>query len=398
MSQNALEENHVSLIQYFFYAVLAIAVIRLSTWIFLSLNYNLRHRVRTGGFYPKISVVVPAYNEEITIRSCIQSLLDLNYPNYEIILVDDGSTDKTLEEAKKFEKSGVKVIHQENQGKANALNNGIRLSKGEIVITVDADTKLHKDSLKKIADRFATNHQLGAVAGNVKVNPAPGLLNRLQATEYTTGINLTRKAQSTLGCVLVVPGPVAALKKEAVERAGLFSEDTFAEDFDITVGILKNGYRVEYEDGVIAYTDAPKNLEDLMKQRRRWYRGIIQVLAKHRDLYLRREYGVLGLFGMPNLWFDLISPILNTALVLLALFTGFLAGGSYISIIGLAIYFCVEAAVGIFAISLDPMPKIREFVTVPILLFYNVFLDGLRMMAFTEEMVNTVMKWEKPRR
>ena len=388
----------MSLIQYFFYAVLAIAVIRLSTWLFLSLYYNLRHSLRTSGYYPKISVVVPAYNEEITIRDCIQSLLDLDYPNYEIILVDDGSTDKTLEEARKFENSGVIVKHQENQGKANALNNGIRSSKGEIVVTVDADTKLHKNSLKKIADRFATNNKLGAVAGNIKVNPAPGLLNRLQATEYTTGINLRRKAQSTLGCVLVVPGPVAALKKEAVERAGLFSEDTFAEDFDITVGILKNGYRVEYEDGVIAYTDAPKNLEDLMKQRRRWYRGTMQVLAKYRNLYLRREYGVLGLFGIPNLWFDLISPILNIALVLLALFTGFLAGESYISIIGLAIYFGVESTVGIFAIGLDPMPKIREFVTVPILLFYNVFLDGLRMMAFTEEMVNNVMKWEKPRR
>ena len=388
----------MSLIQYFFYAVLAIAVIRLSTWLLLSLYYNLRHRARTLSVYPKISVVVPAFNEEITIRSCIRSLLDLNYPDYEIILVDDGSTDKTYEEAKKFESSKVSVIHQENQGKANALNNGIDLSKGEIVVTVDADTKLHRDSLRKIAERFASNRQLGAVAGNVKVNPAPGLLNRLQAAEYTTGINLVRKAQSTLGCVLVVPGPIAALKREAVERAGLFSEDTFAEDFDITMKILKKGYRVEYEDGAIAYTDAPKNLEDLMKQRRRWYRGMMQVLDKHRELYLKREYGVLGLFGMPNLWFDLTAPILNTALVLLALFTGFLVGGSYISILGLAIYFGVESAVGILAISLDPTPKMKEFVAVPILLFYNVFLDGVRMMSFAEEMVNIVMKWEKPRR
>lgn len=388
----------MSLIQYFFYAVLAIAVIRLSTWLLLSLYYNLRHRVGTISVYPKISVVVPAFNEEITITSCIRSLLDLDYPCYEIILVDDGSTDKTYEHAKKFESSKVRVIHQENQGKANALNNGIHLSEGEIVVAVDADTKLHRDALKKIAERFASNSQLGAVAGNVKVNPAPGLLNRLQAAEYTTGINLKRKAQSTLGCVLVVPGPIAAIKKEAVEHAGLFSEDTFAEDFDITMKILKKGYPVEYEDGAIAYTDAPKNLEDLMKQRRRWYRGMMQVLDKHRELYLKPEYGVLGLFGMPNLWFDLTAPILNTALVLLALFTGFLVGGSYITILGLAVYFGVESAVGILAISLDPTPKIREVIAVPILLFYNVFLDGVRMMSFAEEMVNIVMKWEKPRR
>lgn len=274
----------MSLILCFFYAVLAIAVFRLSTWLFLSLSYNLRDRVEASRFSPNISIIVPAYNEEVTIKSCIQSLLELDYPDYEIIVVDDGSTDKTFEEAKKFEGSGVKVIHQENQGKANALNYGIHLSKGEIVVAVDADTKLHRESLKKIANRFVANNRLGAVAGNVKVDPVQGLSNILQATEYTTGINLIRKAQSMLGCVMVVPGPIAALKKEAVERVGFFSDDTFAEDFDVTMEILKKGYQVEYEDGAISYTDAPKNLEDLMKQRRRWYRGIIQVLDKHRDI------------------------------------------------------------------------------------------------------------------
>lgn len=115
-------------------------------------------------------------------------------------------------------------------------------------------------------------------------------------------------------------------------------------------------------------------------------------------MYLRRRYGVLGLLGVPNLWFDMTSPILNTALVLLALFTGFLAEESFISLTGLAIYLSVESVVRIFAIIRDPIPKMRELVAVPILLFYNVFLDGIRMMAFAEEMVNIVMRWEKPRR
>lgn len=388
----------MSVVHYFFFAVLAIAVVRLLTRLFLSLGYNLKGEVEASGFYPKISIVVPAYNEEVTIKSCIQSVLDLDYPDYEVIVVDDGSTDKTLEEAKKFEISGVRVIHQENKGKANALNKGILLSKGEIVVTVDADTQLHRDSLKKIADRFAANQHLGAVAGNVKVNPAPGLLNAVQATEYTTGINLIRKAQSMLGCVTVVPGPIAALKKEAVEQSGLFSDDTFAEDFDITMKVLKKGYQVEYEDAAIAYTDAPKNLEDLMKQRRRWYRGMIQVLDKHRDMYLRRRYGSSGIFGVPNLWFDIMSPILNTALILLALFTGFLIAGSSMSLIGLVLYLGVESAVGMFAVSLDPVPRLREFFAIPLLLFYNVFLDGVRMMALAEEVVGIIMRWEKPRR
>lgn len=388
----------MNLIQLLFYAVLAIAVARLLTWLMLSLSYTLRRRSGDKSLSPKITVVVPAFNEEITIKNCIQSLLDLDYHDYEIILVDDGSTDRTLEEVRKVQGPRVSVIHQENQGKAKALNNGILSSKGEIVVTVDADTKLHKDSLRRIANRFAANHRLGAVAGNVKVNPTSGPLNMLQATEYTTGINLIRKAQSALGCVLVVPGPIAALKREAVECVGMFTDDTFAEDFDITMRVLKEGYQVEYEDGAVAYTDAPKNLEDLMKQRRRWYRGMMQVLDKHRDMYLRREYGISGVFGVPNLWFDITSPILNTMLILLALFTGFLVGESFLSIVGLAVYFGIELIVGIYAISLDPIPRIREYVTLPILLFYNVFLDGIRMMAFAEELVSIVMKWEKPKR
>ena len=387
----------MSLILYFFYGILIIAIFRLDTWIILALAYNLKGSVQHIGSFPLISLIVPAFNEEITIKKSIQSLIELDYPNYEIIVIDDGSTDKTLEEAKKFETSRVKVIHQRNQGKANALNTGTKNSKGEIIITVDADTTLKKDSLKKISARFAKNSQIGAIAGNVKVIPENSLLNIIQGTEYTIGINLIRKAQSMLGCVMIVPGPIAALKREAIEKAGFFSDDTFAEDFDITMKILKQGYKVEYEDKAISYTDAPKNLEDFMKQRRRWYRGMLQVLDKHRNLYLSKKHGLFGMFGVPNLWFDTISPILNLALILFALLTGFLIGES-ISILGLVVFFGVQLAVGIFAVSLDPQPKLRDFLGLPLLIFYNVFLDGIRLMAFTEETINVFMKWEKPKR
>ena len=392
-----LELKNVSLILYLFYGILIITSFRLGTWIIFALGYNLKGNSKNINSFPLISLIVPAFNEEKTIENSIQSLLELDYPNYEIIMVDDGSTDKTFAQAKKFENSKLRLVHQKNQGKANALNNGIKNSKGEIIVTVDADTILNKDSLRKIAARFAQNNNVGAVAGNVKVVPEKSLLNIIQGAEYTIGINLIRKAQSMLGCVMIVPGPIAALKRDAIEKAGFFSDDTFAEDFDITMKILKQGYKVEYEDKAISYTDAPKNIEDLMKQRRRWYRGLLQVLDKHRNLYFNVKHGFFGTFGVPNLWFDAISPILNVALILFALLAG-LFGSASSSILGLAIIFLVQLVIGIFAVVLDPQPKLRDFLAIPLQIFYNVFLEGIKLMSFTEETINVFMKWEKPER
>ena len=393
-----IEYLSYNLITYLFYAILTLTVFRLLIKVLLSGVYNLTKKRREAKVYPKVSIIIPAYNEEKTIRGCLQSILNQDYPRYEVVVVDDGSTDNTLKEAEKLESLGVKVIHQENRGKANALNNGIKNSNGEIIITVDADTRLQRETLKKLCSRFMIDFNLGAVAGNIKVNPAPGILNALQAMEYTTGINLTRKAESMLKCVMIVPGPIAALRREAIEKAGLFSDDTFAEDFDITMKTLEEGYKVEFEDEAIAYTDAPKNLEDLLKQRRRWYRGMLQVLDKHRGVYLRPRYGLLGVLGVPNFWFEAFSPIINIALILLAFFMILLVGRPMVSLFGLLWYFCVTLIVGAFAISLDPKPTMREYLALPLLLFYNVFLDGVRMMALVEEIVSIAMRWEKPRR
>jgi cellulose synthase/poly-beta-1,6-N-acetylglucosamine synthase-like glycosyltransferase len=346
--------------------------------------------------FPRISIIVPAYNEAKTIRSCVQSLQKLNYSNYEILVVDDGSTDGTCEEISNS--SNVKIIRQKNQGKPRALNNGIKACTGEIVVTVDADTIIDKYALGKIAERFSSNKRLGAVAGNVKVNPEQRIMNAVQSAEYATGINLVRKGQSVLGCVMIVPGPIAALKKEAVEQVGLFSDDTFAEDFDITVKILKGGYRVEYEERSLAYTDAPKSTEDLVKQRRRWYRGMMQVLDKHKNMYMNPRYGVSGVFGIPNLWFDAFSPFLNIGFLLCTVLIWTLTSNFYSSISGVIIFLSVALAMGVAGLSLEPKPEKRNYLVLPILLFYNVFLDGIRIMSLVEDMINIIMEWEKPKR
>jgi len=386
----------MSAILYLFYALMIISTLKLLSQVVLSLAYNLKRKSREPRVLPKISLIVPAYNEAKTIRSCIQSLQALNYPKYDVTVVDDGSTDNTFEEASQC--TGVDVIRQTNQGKPRALNNGIRSSTGEIIVTVDADTTIDKNALGKIAERFASDERLGAVAGNVKVNPEPKIMNAVQSAEYATGINLVRKGQSVLGCVMIVPGPIAALKREAVEKVGYFSDDTFAEDFDITVKILKSGYRVEYEERSLAYTDAPKSIEDLIKQRRRWYRGMTQVLDKHKDMYLNRKYGLPGVFGIPNLWFDAFSPFLNVAFLLITMVTWLLTGGFSSSLGGVVIFLVAALAMGVVGLSLEPKPEKRNYLVLPLLMFYNVFLDGIRIMSLVEDMINIIMEWEKPKR
>ena len=383
-------------ILYLFYALLIITTLKLLSQLFLSIAYNIKRKNRKLQNPPSISIIVPAYNEAKTIRSCIRSLQTLNYPNYDITVIDDGSTDNTFEEASQCK--GIKLIKQENQGKPSALNNGIRSSTGEIVVTVDADTTIDKEALGAIAERFASNNKLGAVAGNVKVRSEPKVMNTIQSAEYALGINLIRKGQSVLGCVMIVPGPIAALKREAIEKVGNFSDDTFAEDFDITVKVLKSGYRVEYEERSLAYTDAPKNIEDLIKQRRRWYRGMMQVLDKYKYMYMNPKYGFSGIFGIPNLWFDAFQPFLNIGFLLFTLLTWILTGDFYSSLSGIIIFLFVSLAMGVVGLSIEPKREKRNYLALPLLLFYNTFLDGIRIMSIVEDMINIIMEWEKPKR
>lgn len=386
----------MSIILYLFYAILTIAYVRQFLRLLLSLSYNFKRKRNQPVVYPKISIIVPAYNEEKTICACLQSLKNLDYPNYEVVVVDDGSTDRTFEVASQF--GTAKVIRQKNMGKPNALNNGVLAADGEIILTVDADTTIDRYALRWIAARFGVNKRLGAVAGNVKINKEKSLLNAVQSAEYAIGINLVRKGQSVLGSVLIVPGPVAALRREAIACAGFFSDDTFAEDFDVTLKIIKSGYLVEYEEASMAYTDAPKNIEDLIKQRRRWYRGMIQALEKHSDMYFNGRYGSAGMFGVPNLWFDAVSPFLNIGLLLVTLLLWLFTGDIQFSLVGIAGYLMLSLGVGIVGLSLEPNPEKRNYLALPLLIVYNTFLEGIRIMSLTEELVNIIMDWEKPRR
>lgn len=387
----------MSIIVLIFLSLLLVALVRVFSLWFLSIAYSFR-RAETTTPTDRISVIVPAYNEEKSIAASIESLLTQDFGNYEVLVVDDGSTDGTYAAAKRYEGDRVRVIHQDNRGKAEALNTGIRAASGTIVLTVDADTRLNRGALAALAGRFSSDPRLGGLSGNVKVDSPRGFLQRLQEAEYTTGIGLNRKGQSMLASVMIVPGPIAAFRKKAVEKVSYFSGRTFAEDFDITLAILRERYRVEYEDKAIAYTIAPKGVEDLLKQRRRWYRGMMQVLANHEDMFLRKRYGVAGLYGIPYMWYDTVSPIINLFLALFAVLAGFVTQDWLPILYGLSAYWALQTLVAISAIVLDRERRLWQIAVSPLLIFYSAFLDGIRAAAFIEEVLALKMKWEQPAR
>jgi cellulose synthase/poly-beta-1,6-N-acetylglucosamine synthase-like glycosyltransferase/peptidoglycan/xylan/chitin deacetylase (PgdA/CDA1 family)/spore germination protein YaaH len=292
-----------------------------------------RERLHFGeNFEPLVSVVVPAYNEEKVIRRTIDSLLASDYPNFEIIVVDDGSADDTYNTAKETyaDNSRVSVFTKANGGKAEALNFGWRQSKGEIVIGLDADTIFTSETISALAHRFV-DETVGAIAGNAKVGNRINVVTKWQALEYVTSQNFDRRAFSSLNCITVVPGAVGAWRRSVLEETGGFSSDTLAEDQDLTIQVRRLGYHIGYEERAIGLTEAPDSLRNLAKQRFRWSFGTLQCMWKHKRAFLNPKYGTLGFVAMPNVWifqvlFPLISPFMDLMFIwtLVAALIGYL--------------------------------------------------------------------------
>lgn len=264
---------------------------------------------------PLVSIIVPAFNEEVNAVSSINSLLQTNYPNFEIIFVDDGSKDSTYTKVLQAYENHpkIKVLTKPNGGKASALNFGIGHSNADFVICIDADTKLKEDAVSILMMHFNPASrkvkQVGAVAGNVKVGNEVNLLTRWQSIEYISSQNFDRKAFSYLNAITVVPGAIGAFRKKAIEDAGGFTSDTLAEDCDLTIRILRCNYIVENENKAIAMTEAPETLRMFFKQRMRWNFGVMQTFWKNRDALFNWKYKWLGWIALPNiLIFQYIIP------------------------------------------------------------------------------------------
>jgi len=266
---------------------------------------------------PAVTVLIPAHNEESVIVQTVASVLLSDLADIHVIVVDDGSTDRTLEllKANFGNNQAVQILHQGNRGKAAALSNALSHSRTDIVVTIDADTEIESDAIRKLLRHFS-DPTVGAVAGNVKVGNRSRWLTRWQALEYVTSQNMEKRAFDLLNCITVVPGALGAWRKKATEDGGGITADTVAEDADLTIAIRRLGWRVTYDEEAIAWTEAPESPGALIRQRFRCTFGTLQSFWKHSSTLFRPKYGTLGWIALPNIFvfqiaLPLISPLLD---------------------------------------------------------------------------------------
>lgn len=325
-----------SLFYSLFLVFLVLSGIRLLVVIFLATKQKRKETASLlppppMGGYPMVSIIVPAFNEEVNAVNSVQNLLKCTYPAFDIIFVDDGSTDTTFEKINTAfgNNPRIQLFTKPNGGKAEALNFGIARSRANYVVCIDADTQLEPDAVSMLMKNFllgANTGMLGAVAGTVKVGNEVNILTRWQSIEYTIGQNFDRKAFAEVNAITVVPGAIGAFSKTALDDAGGFTTDTLAEDCDLTIRIIRAGYVVANEPAAIANTEAPESVKQFMKQRFRWSFGVMQVFWKHKYLLFNSHQKSLGFIALPDmLLFKYIIPFfspLGDLLMLLGLMTG----------------------------------------------------------------------------
>jgi cellulose synthase/poly-beta-1,6-N-acetylglucosamine synthase-like glycosyltransferase len=276
------------------------------------------HREASPGFNPQIAVLIPAYNEEKVIVRTIRSVLNSDYDNLRVIVIDDGSSDNTFEVARtayarEIAAGRVEVLTKANGGKAAALNYALEQLDEDFYVGIDADTVIATDAITKLIPHFE-DPRIGAIAGNAKVGNRVNLWTRWQALEYITSQNFERRALDLFNVVTVVPGAIGAWRTAAVKAAGGYPLNTVAEDADLTMNLLEQQYKVVYEDRALAFTEAPIDARGLMRQRFRWSFGILQSVWKHKLAFVRNK--AMGLFALPNIlifqmFLPLVSPFID---------------------------------------------------------------------------------------
>ncbi len=373
----------------------------LGLMLFSMLN-NIRRTARRhkpNRDYPKVSIIVPAYNEDVVIQKSLISIMEQTYPRLEIIVVDDGSADATFVKAKQLEYdngvSSLKVLRKPNGGKAKALNYGMEHSSGELIMVVDADSKLSDDAIERMVPYF-DDLRVAAVAGSVYVSNRINTLTRLQALEYIEGLNMARNGQAFFKLVSIIPGPIGIFRQTALQEVGGYDSDTFAEDADLTLKLIAAGYRIDFEPEAFAYTEAPDSLLDLLKQRYRWTRGILQSLAKHKGMMLhvmRRPKISLVLWYM--FFESILWPFMDVLGALFFLYVSYTSGTSAFIFYWWLLFTLLDLAGALYCVLTTRESLSLTWYAIFYRLYFISVINVSKIFATIEEWMNLKMDWGK---
>ncbi|PYL92135.1 MAG: hypothetical protein DMF14_04935 [Verrucomicrobia bacterium] len=378
------------------FMVVATALVVIRTLIVIYLAYRFR-RSAPVDFAEPASIVIAAYNEGKVIAATLQSLLKTDYQGeLEVIVIDDGSGDDTTAEVEKIAATDarVRLIRQDNRGKARALQRGIATAKHKLIVFIDADTHCQRHTLRHLLAPFG-NPDIGGVSGHAKVGNLRSFIARCQSLEYTVGFNLDRRAYTRWNCITVLPGAISAIRKTAIDRAGGLSLDTLAEDTDLTLNLHKQRLRIVYVPAAVAWTEAPETVRALSRQRFRWAYGTLQCLWKHRDMVCNWRYRALGWFSLPSIWFFQIILVAITPAVDLFLILS-LPFGAWRDLLPFVIVFlATDVILATLACVLERENVLQAWRIIPMRLIYRPMLSYCIWKAIVRSVKGAWVSWGK---
>jgi cellulose synthase/poly-beta-1,6-N-acetylglucosamine synthase-like glycosyltransferase/peptidoglycan/xylan/chitin deacetylase (PgdA/CDA1 family) len=347
---------------------------------------------------PGVSVIVPAYNEELGIAAAVRSLVRSDYPVLEVVVVDDGSSDGTAAAVEALGLPNVRLVRQQNGGKPSALNTGIAAARHDVLVLVDGDTVFEPDALRALVAPFA-DPAVGAVSGNTKVGNRGGLLGRWQHIEYVIGFNLDRRMFDVLQCMPTIPGAIGAFRRQVLAQVGGVSDDTLAEDTDLTMAICRAGWRVVYAPGARAWTEAPASLGELWRQRYRWCYGTMQAMWKHRRAVIEPgASGKLGRRGLPYLLaFQVLLPLLAPVVDVAALYAIVFLPSPTIAYVWLG-FLALQYVAATYAFILDKETLAPLWSLALQQLVYRQLMYLVVIQSVTSALYGVRLRWQKLRR
>ncbi|WP_319585372.1 polysaccharide deacetylase family protein [uncultured Desulfobulbus sp.] len=352
----------------------------------------------TAAFCPPISVLIAAYNEEKVIGDTLRSVLNTLYSGpMEVIVVDDGSQDATAAIVTTMAKDDprIRLIRQNNLGKANALRNGLQAVTHQFVVSLDADTQFTPQTIGHLIQPFA-DPAVGAVSGRARVGNSTTLFARFQSLEYTCGFNLDRRAYHQLNCITVVPGAVSALRVEAINKAGGISTETLAEDTDLTLALHKCGYAIHYAPRAVAWTEAPETMRTFAKQRFRWAFGTLQCLWKHRELLFNPHYKALGWFSLPSAWFfNIFLVAFGSIIDLLLLLSLVVSPANSILYFYFFVFLAADLVLAAVACLVEREPLFQIWLVLPMRFIYRPVLNIVVVRAILRALKGVWVGWGK---